>query len=69
MKKLIFVIVVIVLAVCVLLAGCAQNNNVAPSGSLTGPSASLSGTPYRTAGPSSTVTIDITPLPGQSVSP
>ena len=69
MKRMIFVVVIIVLTAVIILAGCAQNNNAAPSGSLTGPSASLSGTPYRTAGPSASVTIDVTPLPGQSVSP
>lgn len=68
MKKMIFVIIIIILTACVVLAGCAQPN-AAPSGSLTGPSVSLSGTPYRTAGPSASVTIDVTPLPGPTVTP
>jgi hypothetical protein len=68
LKKILIVTITAVLAAGLALSGCAQNYNAAPSGSLTGPSVSLSGTPYRSAGPSASVTIDVTPLPGPSVS-
>lgn len=62
MKKRFIAIIAIALILIFLLAACAQNN-AQPSVDLTGPTVSLSGTPSRSAGPSSTVTIDVTPLP------
>lgn len=68
MKRIFFVLAAIVLAAALIFAACAKNN-AQPSVELTGPTTSLSGTPSRTAGPSSTVTIDVTPLPGNTSSP
>jgi uncharacterized lipoprotein YajG len=64
-RILLFIVIAIALIAVFLFAACAKNN-AQPSVELTGPSASLSGTPYRTAGPSSTVTINVTPLPGNT---
>ncbi|MEI6101233.1 MAG: hypothetical protein WCP73_05275 [Eubacteriales bacterium] len=63
MNKTYLIIIVVIAAAIVLLSAC-SNNNAAPSAStaLT-PSVSLSGTPFTTEGPSSTVTIKVTPLP------
>ena len=55
MKKYIFLILAAILAAGMMLSGCSSQNGA--------PSASLSGTPYITAGPSSTTTINVTPLP------
>lgn len=65
MKKTFFIVIALVAAAVILMSACMDSSG-APTASteLKGPSVSLSaGTPYSSAGPSSTVTISITPLP------
>lgn len=63
MKKTFTIIIVCVAAAVFLLSACATNNAAPTVSTALVPSVSLSGTPYITAGPSSTVTIKVTPLP------
>lgn len=63
MRKTFTIIVAFVAAAVFLLSACSSNNAAPTVSTALVPSVSLSGTPYITAGPSSTVTIKVTPLP------
>ncbi len=63
MKKTFISIITIVAAAILILSACASNSAAPTVSTALVPSVSLSGTPYITAGPSSTVTIKVTELP------